>query len=60
MWALIGDARLLMATGSRLRRRQNLERWEHQQSGTTMGHQEFKANPLKAIREHVENTSDKK
>jgi hypothetical protein len=25
-----------------------------------MGYQEFKANPLKAIREHVENTWDKK
>jgi hypothetical protein len=25
-----------------------------------MAHQEFKANPLKAIGEHVENTSDKK
>ena len=25
-----------------------------------MGHQEFKANPLKAIRQHVENTWEKK
>jgi hypothetical protein len=25
-----------------------------------MGHQEFKVNPLKAIRQHVENTWEKK